>query len=119
MEIEKAFDSLDHKLQRSATRYFSLQRGATQGDPISAYVFILCLEILFTLIKNNTDIKGVKIFEYCYFYAAYADDSTFFLKDENFIVNLSKKFKLFSDFSGLKPNTTTCKTAGVGLLKRV
>ena len=77
-----------------------------QGDPISAYVFILCLESLFILIKNDPNIKGIKIFEYCYLYTAYADDTTFFLKDENSIVYLSEKLKLFSDFSGLKPNNT-------------
>ena len=50
---------------------------------------------------------------------AYADDTTFFLKDEDSIVHLSEKFKLFSDFSGLKPNTTKCKVAGIGVLKGV
>ena len=90
IEIEKAFDSLDHKFvlavlkkfgfnknlvswveallnnQESwvinggiTTRYFPLQRGACQGGPISAYVFILCLEILFILIKNDPNIKGI------------------------------------------------------------
>ena len=38
--------------------YFPLQLGARQGDPISAHVFILCLEILFILIKNDPNIKG-------------------------------------------------------------
>ena len=50
------------------TRYFCLQRRARQGDSISAYVFILCLEILFILIKNDPNIKGIEIFEYCHLY---------------------------------------------------
>ena len=79
-----------------------LQRGARQGNPISAYVFILCLEILFILIKNDPNIKGIEIFEHCYLYTAYAEDTTFFLKDENSIVHLFEKLKLFSDFLGVK-----------------
>ena len=41
------------------TRYFPLQQGTPQGNPVSAYVFILCLEILFILIKNDPNIKGI------------------------------------------------------------
>ena len=29
------------------------------GDPISVYEFILCLEILFILIKDDANIKGI------------------------------------------------------------
>ena len=92
------------------TRYFPLQRGTRQGNPVSPYVFILCLEILFIPIKNDPNNKGIEIFKYCYLYTAYADDTTFFLKDENSIVHLSEK---------LKPNTTKCEVAGISVLKEV
>ena len=82
-------------------------------------MFILCLEILFILIKNDPNIKGIEFFERFYLYTAHVDDTTFFLKDENSIVHLSEKLKLFSDFSGLKLNTTKCKIDEIGVLKGV
>ena len=35
---------------RTTTQYFNLERGARQADPVSAYLFILVLEILFLFI---------------------------------------------------------------------
>ena len=103
----------------ATSRYFQLQRGARQGDPISAYLFILCLEVLFILIKNNEDIKGISIFDHCFLYTAYADDTTFFLKNTESISQLVKTFQFFTKFSGLKPNFKKCEIAGIGVLKSV
>ena len=44
------------------TKYLKLGRGTQQGDPISAYLFILVLEILFKFVQNNPKVKGLKIF---------------------------------------------------------
>ena len=98
MNIEKAFDSLDHSFLISVlkqfgfgenfidwikillykqescvlkggftTKYFNLEKGAPQGDSISAYLLILALEVLFLLIKNNTSIKVIKVFDFLFF----------------------------------------------------
>ena len=48
------------------TSYFTLEKGARQGDPVSAYLFISCLQVLFLLVKANHKIRGVSIFQYTY-----------------------------------------------------
>ena len=65
------------------TKYFKRDKGTWQGDPISAYLFILVLEIVFNLIKQNKDIDGLTFFEHTFLNKTYADDTTFFLKDNN------------------------------------
>ena len=52
----------------STASYFKLEKGACQGDPISAYLFIIALEIIFAMIKSNPNIKGLNIFNHNYFY---------------------------------------------------
>ena len=82
MDNEKAFDSLDYTFVISVLKkfsfgnnfvswietlisvfkYFHFERGARQGDPISAYIFILALKVLSFLVRNNKDIKGLNFF---------------------------------------------------------
>ena len=100
-------------------KYFKLKKGAPQGDPISAYLFILCLEIIFILIKANKRVKGINIFEHTFWYSAYADDTTFSLRDKRSVKELFNTIAIFSKYSGLKPNHEKCEIAGIGVLKCV
>ena len=100
-------------------QYFHLERGARQGDPISAYMFILALEVLSFLVRNNKDVKGLNIFDHLFLYTAYADDPTFFLEHKESIEEVVKAFTLFSSFSGLKPNISKCEICGLDPLKGV
>ena len=42
--------------------FFKLERGTRQGDPVLTYLFIIALEIVFSLIKANLDIEGLQFF---------------------------------------------------------
>ena len=109
----------------TTTKYFSLGRGARQGDPISDLV-ILASEFLFILIKSKLEIERMTIFHYNYLYFAYVDDTTFHLKDIIFIMHdiisikhMVDTFFFFWYFSVLKPNLRKSEIAGIGLLKEV
>ena len=65
----------------SSIRYFDLERGAIQHDPLSSYLFILCLEALFIQIRNDKSIRGFKFGKIEIKRTLFADDVTFFVKD--------------------------------------
>ena len=68
------------------SKYFKLGRGTRQGDPISTYLFIIVLEVVFQIIKETSNIESFEIFK-TFFYTAYAD---------NAVINLLEIFKHFS-----------------------
>ena len=38
---------------------FDIERGCRQGDPLSPYLFLLWAQVLYLMIVNNKDIKGI------------------------------------------------------------
>ena len=95
------------------TRYFKLERSTRQGDPISAYLFILVLVIAFVLIKTNNNIEGLNIFNHNFLYTAYADDTMFFIKNVNSATEIIKTFDFFSFFLVLILTKQNSKSQGV------
>ena len=94
-----------------STGYFALERGTCQGDPLSAYLFILALEVMFIEVRNNVDIVGVKIGGHFVKLSAYADDTFFFTLDINsfrLILNTCDKFE---EYSSLKLSVKNVKHA--------
>ena len=59
-------------------------------DPLSACLYILVLEMLFLFIKDNKSIKILSIFKHILLHTTYADDTIFFLKDKESLIEVMK-----------------------------
>ena len=97
-----------------STGFFKLERGSRQGDPISAYLFILIMETYFTMVKSREDINKLEILNSEYLITSYADDTTFFIKDIDSVGKIFEVFGEFSTFSGLNVNKSKCQISGIG-----
>ena len=62
-------------VNRYTSPWFSTERGCRQGDPISPYLFPLCVEILDNIIRENRLIKGININDEEHKIAQFADDT--------------------------------------------
>ena len=99
-----------------ASQHFTLKERARQGSPISACLFIIALEVLFTLIKSKDNINSIGLYDYSFLFT-YTDDWIFFLKDISSVRILANTSNVFSCFSGQKPNIRKCRITGLGILK--
>ena len=46
------------------TQHFTLKKCASQDDPLPAHLFIISLEVLFTLINSKDNINGIDLYDY-------------------------------------------------------
>ena len=82
-----------------STGYFLLKRDTRQGDPLSACLFMLALEVLFIQIRNNCEIHGIEIDDVTIKLSAYADDTYFFTLDSKSLQIILKVCENFSEYS--------------------
>ena len=98
------------------SRYFNIERGVRQGDPLSPYLFVTAVEILAIAIGNQENIKGLTIDGLETKILQFADDTTAVLSDLDSARALFGLLERFEKASGLKLNVTKIEAMWIGSL---
>ena len=98
----------------NSTGYFKVEKGVRQGDPLSPYLFILCIEILAHRIRMDDHIRGLHFGKKEVKLVLYADDMTLLLEDVESVRKLEGIFESFRQISGLKLNKEKTKLLFLG-----
>ena len=97
------------------SEFFQIKRGCRQGDPISAYLFILCVQTMYLMIKLNKEIKGITIEDVVYDVSQFADDTTLMLDgSQGSLRAASNTIEIFGSYSGLKMNKEKTRVIWIG-----
>lgn len=97
---------------------FTIKRGCRQGDPLSPFIFVLCVEVLACMIRSNKNIKGITVNGTEYRISQYADDTSLLLDGSSSSLNETLKvLTQFSEFSGLKVNFDKTQVIWIGKKK--
>ena len=94
--------------------FFKLQRGVRQGCPLSAYLFIMVVELLANKIRETREIKGIKIGDFELKILQMADDTTVFVEDVQSLRKILEIIECFHLFAGLKLNKSKTEAMWLG-----
>jgi hypothetical protein len=100
----------------STSKMFKLKHGLRQGCPLSAYLFLITIEILALKIRDNPNIKGIKIGNEEIKVSLLVDDMTLLLTDTHSITESLYVLKHFQNCSNLKINLDKSNAKYIGSL---
>ena len=96
------------------TSWFQPSNGVRRGCPLSPYLFILSAEVLSKKIRQDCNVRGIKIFGEEIKLSQFTDDTTLFNED---IESLEMALKIVGDFgriAGLSLNVKKTKALWLG-----
>jgi hypothetical protein len=96
------------------SEYFDILRGVRQGCPLSAYLFLLIVEIMAINIRSNKDIKGIKLKYKEIKVSQLADDTTLILESYESVKHVYTLLSNFEIISGLKTNMDKTQAFMIG-----
>ena len=100
-----------------STGCFRVDRGAGPGDPLSAYIFILCSEIFFIQVGSGASIGGFKYNGLEIKLAAFAGGAAFLVRDTQSLGGMLNLAKYFQEYSSLKFNVEGNEACWIGRAK--
>ena len=86
----------------TTTNWIQLERSCRQGDPVSAYLFIIIMEVLINSLKKLN--LGMKLGNLSLWGTVFADDVTLLLKNNQELRKALEIFEAFGQLSGLEIN---------------
>ena len=95
--------------------FFEVSTGVRQGDPLSPTIFVLCIQCLANVLKQDTIHKGVVIDQETLKFTMFADAVLLFLSGTN--DQFSRIFAVlleFSNHSNCKINLSKCQAFHIG-----
>ena len=81
-----------------------MERGCRQGDPLFAYLFIICKEVLFIQVRENDYINGIKIDDREIKLSSFSDDADFLVFNLKSLQLIFDAWLRFQSYSSLKLN---------------
>ena len=97
---------------------FAIERGIRQGDPCSPYLFLICAEILSSLLLQNAKIEGIRVKDREVVIAQFAYNIALFLdSNEQSFSEAIWTLQNFAEMPGLKMNNNKTKVIWIGRKK--
>lgn len=98
--------------------YFYPSNGVRQGCCVSPLLFIIAVELMAIMIRNNERIQGITINNKEYKISQFADDTTCFVQSVESAMAVMNTLSLFERFSGLHINTDKSVALPIGTVTK-